>query len=271
MNPTVQPSSIPFARSRPARSRGFGTLVRKDVTEWRRGRRAWVVAIVATLVMVLTAANSWIIKQITDRLPAGSDTPDAPISMVAIDNFMAALSVQIFILAAIFAVASLLVRERETGTLAWIATKPVSRDTIFLSKWISSSMILAVVAVIVPVAVTVGTVVVLYGSLDLAPIAIVTVGSIAIVVFFAALGLAASTFLPGQIAVVAIGFAVYVVGPLVAGLFEPLQLVLPTSILGWSAGLASGAPVSWVTPIAWAIATAALIVIGMRRLRTVEL
>ena len=271
MNPTVQPSSIPFAGSKPATFRGMGALVRKDITEWRRGRRAWVVAIVVTLVMILTAANSWINAQIIERLPAGVDGPDAPISLNPLDNFMAGVAVQIFILAAIFAVASLLVRERETGTLALIAAKPVRRDTIFLSKWISSSAILAVVAVIVPIIATAAAVFALYGALDPAPIAIVTVGAIAVVAFFAAVGLAASTFLPGQVAVVAVGFALFVLGPVIGGLFKPLEMVLPTSILGWSVGLASGADVGWLTPVAWAIATAGLIGIGIWQLRRVEL
>jgi ABC-2 type transport system permease protein len=271
MNPTIQPSTIAFAGSKPAASRGLGTLIRKDVTEWRRGRRAWVVAIVVTLVMVLTAANSWINAQIIARLPAGVDGPDAPLSMAPLDNFMAGVAVQIFILAAIFAIASLLVRERETGTLAWIATKPVSRDTIFVSKFISSSAILAVVAVIVPVVATAATVAALYGAPDPAPIAIVTIGAIATVVFYAAFGLAASTFLPGQVAVVAVGFAMFILGPIVGGLFQPLEVILPTAILGWSAGLATGAPVGWLTPVAWAVGTSALIALGVWRLRNVEL
>ena len=61
---------------------------------------------------------------------------------------------QIFVIAAIFAVASLIVQERETGTLAWVASKPVSRGSIWLSKWISSTAILAVAAAIVPLVVT---------------------------------------------------------------------------------------------------------------------
>ena len=81
MNPTIQPSTFALTGSTPAASRGLGTLIRKDVTEWRRGRRAWVVAIGVTLVMVLTAANSWINAQLIARLPAGVDGPDAPLSM----------------------------------------------------------------------------------------------------------------------------------------------------------------------------------------------
>ena len=36
---------------------GFGPLFRKDIGEWRHGKRAWVILIVTTLFLVLTAAN----------------------------------------------------------------------------------------------------------------------------------------------------------------------------------------------------------------------
>jgi hypothetical protein len=85
---------------------------------------------------------------------------------VPLDNLLAAVSSQIFVVAAIFAVASLLVRERESGTLAWVASKPVSRTSIWLAKWVSASGILAVVAVIVPLALTVVAITGLYGTPD---------------------------------------------------------------------------------------------------------
>src|SRR5205085_2655192 len=78
-------------------------------------------------------------------------------------NLLSAPGLQIFLIAAIFAVASLIVHERETGTLAWVSSKPVSRGSIWLSKWISSSIILAVAAAIIPFVITVDVVVVTYG------------------------------------------------------------------------------------------------------------
>ena len=36
---------------------GFGPLFRKDIGEWSHGKRAWVILIVTTLFLVLTAAN----------------------------------------------------------------------------------------------------------------------------------------------------------------------------------------------------------------------
>src|SRR3954451_23535035 len=142
---------------------GLGALVRKDTTEWIRGRRAWVVAIVTSLFMVLTAANGWITAQIAATLPAGAEAPEVG-SQVPLDNLLAAVGAQIWVMAAIFAVGSLIVVERQSGTLSWVASKPVSRPMIWISKWVTSTAMLAVSAVLVPMLITVATVAALYGA-----------------------------------------------------------------------------------------------------------
>lgn len=251
---------------------GLGALVRKDTTEWLRGKRAWIVFVVTTLFMVLTAANAWINQFMIENLPADVDPPDAPISMAPLDNLVGAIGSQIFILAAIFAVASLIVRERESGTLAWVASKPVSRSSIWLAKWISSSAILAVAAVFAPIAVTAGAVVVMYGAPDVAPVVIVALGAAAVVAFYAALGLAAGTVMPGQPAIAATGFGVFALLPVVASLIPlPIGPYLPTSILQWSFATAGGLDAGWVTPLAWAVGTAALVGFAVRRMGRMEL
>jgi ABC-2 type transport system permease protein len=251
---------------------GLGALVRKDATEWLRGRRAWIVFTITALFMVLSAANSWISVQIINALPPGADVPDAPISLAPFDNFLTAVGAQIFVLAAIFAVASLIVRERESGTLAWVASKPVSRSSIWLAKWLSSSAILGVAAVVAPLAATYGIVTVLYGAPSVGPVAIVAVGAVATVMFYAALGLAAGTAMPGQPAIAATGFGVFILVPVIASLVPlPIEPFLPTSILGWSIGAASGADVGVATPIAWAIGTALLVGLATRRMNKMEL
>ena len=125
---TASIAQRPVAASAFGRFAGLRPLLRKDITEWMRGRRAAVVFALSTAFMVLTAANAWIVARITEGLPSDVEPP-APGSLVPLDNLLAAIGSQIFVFAAIFAVASVLVRERESGTLAWVASKPVSRGT----------------------------------------------------------------------------------------------------------------------------------------------
>jgi ABC-2 type transport system permease protein len=251
---------------------GLRPLLRKDATEWIRGRRAWIVAVVTTLLMVLTAANGAITTYIQKNFP---EPGTAGIPLPSLDpmmNLLSATASQIFVMAAIFAVASLIVHERETGTLAWVASKPVSRGSIWLSKWISSSIILAVAAAIIPFVITVGVVVVLYGSVAFAPIAMVGLGMVAAVTFWAAVGLAAGSVLPSVPAIVAVSLGTLFLVPTLAGLLPfDVSPYLPTSILDWTVGFAAGQEVGWITPIAWAVGTVALIVFSIRQMERIEL
>ena len=263
---------------RPMPATGFGhfpglsALIRKDITEWVRGQRAWVVFTITTLFMVLTAANAWIVTQLRLLVPPDGNPPAAPETMEPLANLGAAIGTQIFVLAAIFAVASLIVRERENGTLAWVASKPVSRSSIWLSKWVAASGMLALAAVLAPIMVTLAVVSVLYGLPAIVPVLVVTVGATATAIFYAAFGLAAGTILPGQPAVVAAGFAIFALAPIVGGLFPlPIAPFLPTAILEWSMGVASGADVGWVTPIAFVVWTAAIVGLAVRQMRRIEL
>jgi ABC-2 type transport system permease protein len=264
-----QIATVPAASNRFS---GLRVLVRKDIVEWIRGRRAVVVFVASTLVMLLAAANAWILTRLAAALPPDVDPPNLPESLAPLDNFGAAVGTQIFIVGAIFAVASLLARERESGTLAWVASKPVSREAIWLSKLISAATMLALAGVLAPFAVTVAAVVAMYGVPDPGSIALVAFGAVAVVVVYAAVGLAAATFVPGQPAVAATGFVVFALVPVAASLIPfPVGPYLPTSILQWSIGAAMGAPVGLTTPIAWAVGIVALSGLAIARMRRLEL
>jgi ABC-2 type transport system permease protein len=269
---TAQITSSVVTAPRPANRllAGFGALVRKDLIEWTRGYRTWVVFAVTAAFMTLTAANGWITSRIIAALPDGAEAP-APASLVPLDNLMAAVGAQIFVLAAIFAVGSLIVAERHAGTLAWVASKPVSRSAIWLAKWTSSTAMLAISAVLLPLAATAALVTLLYGAPPVEVIAGFAAAAIALVAFFAAVGLAAGTVVPGQPAVIAVGFVVFALLPVLGGILGPdIAALLPTSILPWFAGLATGMPVSWTTPVAFAIVTAAVVGLGLYRIGRME-
>jgi ABC-2 type transport system permease protein len=267
-------ASILTGASAPAvqagRFTGLGPLLRKDTTEWLRGRRAWIVLALTAVFMTLTAANGWISATIAAGLPEGATV--GKFSLEPTDNLLAAVGAQIFVLATILAVASLIVGERQTGTLAWVASKPVSRYAIWTSKWVSASAILGITAAVVPLAVTVAVVVALYGVPPVGLVVGLAVGMAATIAFFAAVGLAAGTVMTGQAAITAVGFGVFAVAPVLAGIL-PFDVTpfLPASILTWTAGFASGADVGWATPIAWLVATGVLVALSLRRMSHIEL
>jgi ABC-2 type transport system permease protein len=251
---------------------GIRPLVRKELSEWAHSRRVWVTLAVVTAFMVLTAANSAIIAFITANLPAGVDAPDSPVTMDPLENLLAAAGTQIFVMAAIFATMGLLVAERERGTLAWVASKPVGRGAIIGAKFTAAAVVAGLAAVVVPMLATFALVVVLYGVPAVVPVAAVTAGMIALVTVFVAISLAASTVVTGQAAVAAVAFGAFFL-PAILGAIVPVDIApfLPTSILGWAAGFAMGAPVGIVTPVAWTVWTVAIVAFAIWRLERAEL
>jgi ABC-type transport system involved in multi-copper enzyme maturation permease subunit len=261
------PVSVPFGPFA-----GFRPLLRKDATEWIRARRTWVILAVSGLFMVLAAANSWLISRFADTLPPGEAVQSNLGSLVPADNVLAAVASQIFVIATVMAAGSLLARERETGTLSWVASKPVTRRSIWLSKWASSTAMLSILAGLIPLAATVAVVTVLYGAPPVALVVGLSIGIVAVVAFFAAVGLAAGAFLPGQPAAIAAGIAVLALLPVIAGLIPfPIDAYLPTSMLAWPVGALSGQAVSFATPIAWLVVTSGVVAISIRRMGRLEL
>ena len=250
---------------------GFGPLFRKDVGEWRHGKRAWVILIVTTLFLVLTAANGAIQSWVIANAP-GAEAPSQPISLVPLDNFMAAVASQMAVVVAIFAAMSLLVAERDHGTLAWVASKPVSRGAIWASKWLAAAIVVSVIAGLLPLVAVFAVSTALYGPVDIGVALVAAAGVVASVTFIVAVVLAASTVISNQPAVAAIGFGVFFLPQLVAGLIPgDIGPFLPTSILPWAMGLATGADVGLVTPIAWAVSILALVAFATWRMDKLEL
>ena len=249
---------------------GFGPLFRKELLEWAHSKRPWVIVAVTTMFMTLTAANSainaWIVANVPEAMVSG-----APITLDPTMNFLAAVSSQIFVLVAIFAAMSLLVADRERGTLAWVASKPVSRSAIWLSKWAAASIVVSIVAGIVPMAATFGLVAVLYGSAGVGTFVVATVGVVASIAFITAVVLAASAVISNQAAVAAIGFAVFFLPQILVSLVPiDIEPFLPTSIMGWAIGLAGGADVGLVTPIVWLMSVGALAAFASWRMERME-
>ena len=249
---------------------GFGPLFRKELREWAHSKRIWVILAVTTMFMVLTAANAAINSWIIANIPEAT-VSDNPISMDPTVNFFGAISTQIFVIVAIFAAMSLLVGERDRGTLSWVASKPVSRGSIWLSKWAAAAIVISIVAGVIPMAVTFGLVAVLYGAAGFWAFVFASVGVAAAITFMVAVVLAASVVISNQPAVAAIGFAVFFLPQILVSLLPvDISAFLPLSITAWAMGPIVGADMGIITPIAWAVSTLALAGFATWRMERLE-
>jgi hypothetical protein len=147
----------------------------------------------------------------------------------------------------------------------------VSRGSIWLAKWVAAASILGLMAGIVPLAVVTAIVTLLYGAPDVPVVLAAGLGTLATIGFFAAAVLALATVIPSQAGVAGAAVGITLLPSLVSVIPLPLTQLLPESILPWSIGLATGADVGVVTPVAWLVGTAALVAYGMRRTERIEL
>jgi ABC-type transport system involved in multi-copper enzyme maturation permease subunit len=269
---TMDPSAVADTDLGQPRLLGFGNLVRKDLAEWLHGKRPWVVLGVTTSVFALAAANARITEWAARSFPADpGDGPAKVLSLLPLDNVLFAIGTQFIVLAAIFATMSLLLAERDSGTLAWTISKPVSRTSVLVSKWLTSTLTLWVAAVVIPLTFTTAVVTVLYGPPDLAIVIALGATLITVPAFFVAVALTAATFVPSQAAVGAIGVAVFVAPQIVGGILPALTPFFPGSIFDWAVGISTRGPASVVTPVAWLVGLAVLFIVARRRLNAMDL
>ena len=258
--------------TRQPRLLGLGNLVRKDLSEWFHGKRPWLVLVITTTIFALAAANARITEWAARSFPAEpGDGPAKILSLQPLDNLLFALGTQFIVLAVIFATMSLLLAERDSGTLAWTVSKPVSRTSVLVSKWLTATVVLWVAAIVVPLALTTGLVTVLYGLPDIGVVIALAITLAAVPALFVGITLAAGTIVPSQAAVGAIALAVFVAPQVIGGIVPSLTPYFPTSIFGWAIELSAGGSPSLVTPVAWLAGMAALFLIARNRLNAMEL
>jgi ABC-type transport system involved in multi-copper enzyme maturation permease subunit len=185
-------------------------------------------------------------------------------------NLVGPITTHVFVIAAIFAVIALITAERESGTLAWTASKPVSRSAIWMAKFASATGVMWLVAGMVPLMASVIVVVVLYGSVPVTSVAAVALGMGMVIALYVAVALAASTLVTSQAAVAGITLVVLSVAPMLAQIL-PDPLLMPTSILDWAVTLGLGGSAGVLPVVGWAVSLGALVAFSLRRMERMEL
>jgi len=269
---TADPSAVAIAEPGQPRLLGLANLLRKDTAEWLHAKRTWVVMFVTAAVFALAAANARITEWAVRAFPADpTDGPAKVLSVQPLDNLLLAIGTQFIVLATVLATMSLLIAERDSGTLAWTISKPVSRTSVLVSKWLTSTLVLWVAAVVIPLAFTTVVVTVLYGLPDVATVVELAIGLLGVPALFVAIALAAATVVPSQAAVAAIGLTVFAAPLIIGGVLPMVTPFFPTSILDWSVQVATGSPASLVTPIAWLAGLGVLFAFARQRLNAMDL
>jgi ABC-2 type transport system permease protein len=117
----------------------FENLLRKELHRWW-GTRRWWVQILAWLLVIngTLALLLWVVPLLSAQETARSGEPmevlpEGKELFTAFHGLLGAIGVMIVAQSGI-------IGERQTGTAAWILSKPVSRSTFILTKFISDSL-----------------------------------------------------------------------------------------------------------------------------------
>ena len=258
---TAQSATIePAVRSAAPRALflGFGTVLRKELTEWQRGKATVIIAAIATATAIFTTLIPFVVRASGESAAQGAP----PLSMDSTVNVLLGWKGgQTIAVIAILATMALLSAERDRGTLAWNLTNPVSPTSIIAAKFIAAVLVLGIAAVILPLAVSVGVATIAYGAVpDLAVVGRFGVLFLALPVFYAALTVALGSFVKSTAGVAGIAFAVMFVPAILGGLVPFINDISPTQIGVWALATATGEPASSLTLAGWAVSMVALMV-----------
>jgi ABC-2 type transport system permease protein len=232
---------------------GFGTVFRKEVAEWVRGRRALIVGLVSIGAAVLGTIIPYIVPK--DSPGAGSLSMDPTV------NVLAGWSGLTFQIVAVLATMSLLSTERDRGTLGWSLTNPVSPTSILAAKWSAAMVVYGLVGVVLPLAISTIVATFVYGAVpSLGTIGLFAALYLLVPAFYIGLTIALGTGLKAAAGIAGIAFLVMFLPSGIGALLPIVNEVSPTSIVAWAMATATGEPASLVTLGGWLVSMAVLVV-----------
>ncbi len=244
---------------------GLVNFTRKEAVEWLRTGRAFWTAVAAQILLLLGVAAMRIAHVVQ---------PDAAgIDLTANVNMYNAGWETILPLCVAFSTMGFLIAERDNRTLAWSLSMPLTRGAVLFSKLATAIAMLAVVTVVLPLITTLLVVRLAYGGLpDAYSIWAPVLTGIAIGLFLLVLNLAMNTLVRSQRSVIAVAvFVALVIPGLIDSLWKAAAPWWPIEIEHWIKGLAENQPVNWITPLVYAVATVALLVVAQVRFSREEL
>jgi ABC-2 type transport system permease protein len=235
---------------------GFGNSLGKELGDWFGTRRWWVQSLVwLTLFNVGLALVLFVAPQF--------EAPDAHGASGAQDPYLFGLSVFFNTVALLGAIGIIIltqdeiIQEKQSGTAAWILTKPLSRASFILSKLLSN--VLGGLVFIVAIPGLVAYVEILLASGQAAPL-LPYVQALAVMLltltFYITLSLMLGALFEDRAPVLAGTFGVLVGGLIVSQFVPNVRYILPLSMDQIAMALMQGQPLS--LPMIYELITAAL-------------
>ena len=216
---------------------GFGTVFRKEVTEWLRGRAAFIVAAVAIASAIFTTVIPFIVKA-TGEAGEGLALTNDPTANV----LLGWRGAQTYAVIAVLATMALITAERDRGTLSWSLSNPVSPSSFIAAKFCAAVAVVGTAIVIVPVAISAVVATIAYGAVpNLGRVAVFAGLFLTVPIFYVGLNVTLGSFVKSTAGVAGIALLVMFLPSAVGGLFPIVNEASPTSIGTWAWLTATGA------------------------------
>jgi ABC-2 type transport system permease protein len=247
---------------------GFGNMLGKELGEWFRTRRwLWQLLIWLIIINGVTALTLWFFPMLGGEgtLPPEVQGLYMYFSIVAMTG-----TIGVIILAQ-----DEIIQEKQSGTAAWILSKPAARPAFILTKLLSNLFGALVFIIALPGLVVLGEI--FLAAHKLVPLVpfLAGVGVVLLALFFyLSLVILLGVLFESRLPVMGIAFGVMFGGDILASFFPQISYVLPSSMDGIALGVVLGEPLPPIfvsQVIAAAVLSIVFILVALWRFQHIEL
>lgn len=259
---------------------GFGNMLAKELGEWFRTRRwLWQFLIWLIIINGFLALTLFVLPALASIYPELKPTADGVFAGLPPEVGGVMMYFSIIVMTGTIGVIILaqdeIIQEKQSGTAAWILSKPAARPGFILTKLLSNTIGALVFIVALPWLVTLVEIFLATGQLvPLVPF-LVGAGVVLLALFFyLSLVIMLGVLFESRGPVLGVAFGVMFGGLLIRNFFPPINYVLPLSMEGIALMVEQGMalPVIFVSQL---ISTAALsivfILVALWRFQRIEL
>ncbi len=259
---------------------GFSNMLSKELGEWF-GTRRWLSQLVLWAIILggYIAGLLYVIPVLESSNPAFKGMTETiflglPPEQGAVSQFFS-MAILVGSIAAIILAQDEVIQEKQSGTAAWILSKPVARPAFILTKLLSNIVGLLIFVVGVPGMIVVGEIYLKTHQLVpvlpyLAGLAVVLLG----LVFYTSLVIMLGVACESRSKVLGIAFGLFFAGTLLKSFIPQIAYVLPIAMdgIGLSIMLGMPLPVMLISElISVAVLTIVFIVVALWRFQRKEM
>ena len=266
----------------PARGRGwlagFGNMFSKELGKWFHTRRwLWQLLIWLIIINGFVAFMLFVIPMFEAKGLQAVGTGDTSMIPPEAMGFYWAfpLMVMFGIVGAVILALDEIIQEKQSGTAAWILSKPAARSAFILTKLLSNLLGALIFILVIPGLVTLGeTYLAAHKVVPLVPLLAGLGVALLALACYISLTILLGVLFGSRGPVLGIAIGTLVIGRMLAGFFPPLAYVLPVTLDGATQVIIMGVPlpammVSQV--ICTAVLTVVFTLVALWRFRKLEL